>query len=246
LWLEPEVAGEEVGILCLGAAILGAVAWAFSITRTVRTALRSARYVAGCQRNGVRTRMPESSVPVWIVDSGVRSLMLAGMLRPRIYVSRRVIRALSGDQLTAAVCHESAHQASRDNLKRLLMLLAPGILPFYRGFESLEANWARFAEWSADDRAVDGDSERSLSLASALVSVARMAPSSTPPPVLASLFESTDLAARVDRLLRVPSIRPARRAFPRAALVVAAALILPMLRPATFHSVHRMLESLIN
>src|SRR4029077_12109018 len=97
------------------------------------------------------------------------------------------------------------HRISRDNLKRLLLMLAPGLIPFVNPWQRLERSWARFTEWAADDMAVVGHPGRSLALASALVRVARAGPYPYPPPLVASLVGSgADLAARVNRLLDPP------------------------------------------
>src|SRR5207245_1096054 len=92
-------------------------------------------------------------------------------------------------------------------LKHLAMLLAPEALPFFRGFGALERGWARFTEWAADDRAVAGDSRRSLSLAAALVRVTRIGGITHPTPLVAPIVsplmaDSNDLSKRVERLLR--------------------------------------------
>ncbi len=251
LWLEPEAAAEGVGLACLACALLGAAVWSLSIARTARAASRSLRYVERCQSAGYEKRLEGYPSPVWVVEGGTGSLMLAGIVQPRIFISRRVLAALSADQLSAAIRHESAHRASRDNLKRLIVLLTPGVLPFFRGFGALEAQWARFAEWAADDRAVEGDSRRSLSLAAALVRVARLSTAPYPTSLITSLLdECRDLAARVDRLLDVkPAGETPGRGMPVAAAGVAllgGLVVTVMLQPATFQSVHRLLEELIH
>jgi hypothetical protein len=252
LWLEPEAAAERVGFVCLASAFLGLVVWCVSIARGVGAAARSLHYIDRCQRAGLRTQLEGDPSPVWIMEGGTGSLVLAGILRPRLFVSRQVMTSLSADQLAAAVRHESAHRVSRDNLKRLVMLLAPGVLPCFRGFESLEAHWARFTEWAADDRAVEGDTRRSLSLAAALVRVARLTQASYPSPAIASLLgEGRDLAVRVDRLLHAAPARdkPGQRmpvVTASAAVMLTGLLVAAMLQPATFHSVHRLLEELIH
>jgi Zn-dependent protease with chaperone function len=250
LWLEPQATAEEVGLVCLMAALLGVAVCGASILRGVRATARSLRYLDLCQRAAFRTRLPEDPAPVWILEGAPGSLWLGGIVNPRIFISRQVMSALSTEQLAVAVGHESAHRVSRDNLKRLLILLAPGVFPFFRGFEALERHWARFTEWAADDRAADGDSGRSLSLAAALVRVARLGPASHPSPLTTSLLDDgRDLAARVDRLLRLePAGAKPRRRMPAAgaALLLAGLMLVAMLQPTTFYSVHRLLEYLIH
>jgi Zn-dependent protease with chaperone function len=156
--------------------------------------------------------------------------------------------ALSPRELAAALRHERAHQISRDNLKRLFLLLTPGILPFFRGYEALERGWSKFTEWAADDTAVAGSSRRSLALAAALVRIARMGASPQPTPLMTSLLGGAqDLSARVDRLLH-STPQPERKApvlIGSASLLLSCSLVAVVLQPSTFHSVHRILEHLI-
>jgi hypothetical protein len=239
--LEPESA-ERVGAACFVAALLGLGIWVISIFRGVRASVHSMRYWREC-----RKRITGSS-SLWIIDDVGHVLALAGIVRPRLVVSRDVLSALAPRELAAALRHERAHQSSRDNLKRLILLLAPGLLPFYRGFETLECGWAKFTEWAADDAAAAGDSRRSLALAAALVRVARLGAGSQPSPLMTSLLvRAQDLSARVERLLH-PALTPERQtpaAVLSAALALSGFMLAILLRPATFESVHRVLENLI-
>ena len=88
----------------------------------------------------------------WIVESDAPLLALGGIVRPRLVISRGVVGALSAEQLAAALRHERAHWASHDNLKRLCILLTPGILPFAGSSQTLERGWRKFTEWAADDQ----------------------------------------------------------------------------------------------
>ena len=168
-----------------------------------------------------------------------------------VVISRKVMSALSADQLAAVLRHERAHRRSRDNFKRLLILLAPGILPLFRGFSGVEQAWARVAEWAADDFAVAGDSHRSLTLAAALVRVARLGAVPATPVMVTSLMPSgIDLSARVDRLLHfVPSTakpgRAARLLSGVAGVLMGASVIALIARPVTLHAAHEFLETLI-
>ena len=202
LWLEPQTDAEELGAGCLAAAVLAAAVWAISTARGLHAMARSVRHTRSCERLGRLSALPGSRLPVWILDAQAPLLALVGVLRSRMVISRRVMNALSAGQLAAALRHEEAHLVARDNLKRLLLLLAPGLLPGFHGFDAIERGWARFTEWSADDDAVAGDALRSLSLAAALVRIARMGGTLSPSPLATSfLGDSREISARVDRLL---------------------------------------------
>jgi beta-lactamase regulating signal transducer with metallopeptidase domain len=216
LRFEPRIAAEEVGIACLAAAILGALIGAIAICRTVLAQLRSSRY----QRDGLKSNIEGETV--WIVPQSA-GLALAGIVRPRLLISEVAFSELSGDQLAVALLHEHAHRASRDNLKRLLILLAPEIFPRLR---SLEHEWAKYAEWAADDRAAEGNPDRPVALAETLVRVARLQSSIAMPPLVTSLVEADeDLSQRVERLLQPAPVSEPSFRYELLALSSAACLI---------------------
>jgi hypothetical protein len=252
LLLEPDGSAERVGLGCLLAALAGALTWAISIVRTLRASARSVEYLRRCRGLGADLRLAGEPLPLCVLEGETPLLALAGVLRPRIVLSRSVLRSLSAEQLDTALSHERAHSVSRDNLKRLLLLLAPDPIPFFRGLSTLDRHWAKYAEWAADDRAVAGDTRRSLSLASALVRIARLGSPARIAPLMASLLAvDDDLSARVDRLLRAgpahaTSRRPRRMALAAAATAAVISLLLVvMLQPAALSSVHHLLEHLI-
>jgi hypothetical protein len=171
-------------------------------------------------------------------------------VRPKLIVSRSVADSLNRDQLAAAIRHECAHRNSADNFKRLLLLLAPDSLPFLRGPASLERAWLRFTEWAADDWAVQQDAACSLSLAEALVRVARLGATAQGSPLMSHFVAaSVDISARVERLLS-PSAEPEPRKPRRFALSLASATLpaaaLLMAQPATLRTVHALLERLMH
>jgi beta-lactamase regulating signal transducer with metallopeptidase domain len=150
------------------------------------------------------------------------------------------------------LAHEHAHCASRDNLKRLLIQLAPDIFPFLHPLRTLERTWSQFAEWAADDQATAGDSSRAVSLAAALVQVARMGRGPRLPFLSTSLLASDrDLSARVDRLLETRPVIPAPTAEAQPALRTAVVLLVGSMAallatPATLAVVHELLELLLH
>jgi hypothetical protein len=212
--------------------------------------VRSARHVRSCRRLARCSTLAGSSQPVWILDAPAPLLALVGVFGSRVAISSPVMNVLPAGPLAAALRHEAAHRVSRDNLKRLLLLLAPDMLPGFHGFGAIERNWARLTEWAADDEAVGGDAHLSLYLAAALVRIARMGGAPTPSPLATSfLGDPHELSARVDRLLN-PALSgpvPTRiSAFTFGGVVLAAVgCTAIMLNPVTLESAHRIIERLI-
>jgi len=249
--LEPQATSEPIGWVCLAAAMLGLAVWSLSILRAARAVGRSLRHIHHCERAARQTYLRGETKPVWLIEDPAPVVLLAGVLRSRLVISRSVISALSSDQLSAVLRHERAHSSSRDNFKRLLVLLTPGILPFFRGFNQVEHAWARVTEWAADDLAVAGDSHRSLTLATALVRVARLGAAPAAPVLVTSLMPTgIDLSARVDRLLDfVPGSpqwsRGAKLFSGGAGILLAASVAVAMAQPIMLHAAHELLEALI-
>ena len=249
LWLEPQASSERIGWVCLTLALLGAMGWLDSLTRVVRAFAASLRFNRAWQQAGCETLLPGESSKAVIVEQDSPLLALTGIFHPRLVVSQSVMSSLSTEELHLALQHETAHLISRDNLKRLVILLVPRSIPFFRGFSSLDQSWAKLSEWAADDQAVGGDSRRALSLAAALLRVARMGTA----PRLSFLHTSLcagdhDLSARVDRLLRLEPL-PARAVAQEQSLSTGPAFgtavglaIFLAAWPAMLSSVHRLLE----
>ena len=186
LWLEPQATGEKVGFICFLMAALGGIVWGpFHHPRRFGgswdgTSISTSANVAG-GRSRCRAIPPGGCC--WL-DQAPRAGGGGSGASPTGHLEA-VFHGLTAEQREAALRHEQAHRTSRDNIKRFLILLSPDVLPFLRTF-ALEHSWAKFTEWAADDQATDGDSHRALSLASALVCVAKMGSK----PKLSFLFSS--------------------------------------------------------
>ncbi len=254
LWLEPRIASERVGVACLLLAALAGIACFRSLARTASAIRASARLRSEWRRSGKGVLLAEKGLQsdvdemAIVVRANEPLLALTGLFRPHVVISRAALAELPKEQLDVAIRHEIAHRHSRDNLKRLLLVLSPEFFPFTNGFAALERTWARFSEWAADDEAVHGDSERALSLAAALLRVARMGARPQLSILHTSLLpEGHDLSARVERLLcvepcpmqSIPHTPP--RAIVRG-LCLAACVLMLAAAPATLSFVHRWLE----
>jgi Zn-dependent protease with chaperone function len=248
LWLEPASTPERVGWVCLALVLLAVATLTAGLARGGHALVVSLRFHWTWQQVGRLAHLPGEHSDAVIVEKETPLLALAGVFRPRLFISDGVLRALTPEELDVALQHENAHRFSRDNLKRLLLVLTPNSFPFFAGFSLLEQTWAKLSEWAADDEAVQGDSNRALSLAAALLRVARMGA----PPPLSFLHTSLvacdgDLSARVNRLLRIEPL-PEIPASPKpffaigTGLGMAIFIFTVMAWPASLSPVHRLLE----
>jgi Zn-dependent protease with chaperone function len=251
VWLEPDIAGERVGLACLLAAALGVAVWSASLLRGMVSVVRTQRYIRRCGSARQASCVGQGPQELLVMNNTAAVMAVAGVVHPRLVVSQDVMDALSDEQREAAFRHEAAHGVSRDNLKKLLFLLSPDVLPFVSSLTALERSWARFTEWAADDAAVDGNQNRALSLASALVRVAKLGVQPTPSYLLSSLVDNdSDLVTRVDRLLREPEyaakpLAPLVAMTRNIALVAGGVGMTLLLWPESLASVHRILEHLV-
>jgi Zn-dependent protease with chaperone function len=251
LWLEPAASPERVGAICVVLGLLGAATWSLSIARSAYSLFVSSRHGRMCRLAGQETSVPGISSPMLVVENKAPLLAMAGLFAPQLLISGAVLRALSAEELDAALRHEHAHRTSRDNAKRFVLLLAPDVLPFVHSLRPLDRGWSKFTEWAADDQAASGDSARALSLAAALVSVARLGSSPRLPYLSTSLLAcDRDLSARVDRLLRsTPSISVRTSKCPLSFTMIGVSLVFCcgalLLAPSILSLVHELLELLL-
>ncbi len=252
LWLEPEAAGEKVGFVCALMAVLGVAIWAFSLKRVAGAVRGTSRYLHECERHGHKISVPGESAPALLLADKTPVMAVAGVFRPQLVISQRVMHGLSPEQRQAALSHEHAHCTSGDNLKRFLILLAPDAFPFLGTFSKLERTWSKFTEWAADDQASEGDPQRALSLADALVRVAKMGSKPRLGYLSCSLVGGDkELSERVERLLR-PQPRPEKpvreviHLLTSASALIASAVAVMVLWPSSLAMVHQALERLIH
>jgi hypothetical protein len=252
LWLEPEASGERVGLVCMLIALMGIAVWIPALVRVMGAMRGTARYLDRCQRHGRKITVPGESSPALLLADKAPVLAVAGVFRPQLLISRRVMHGLSPEQREAALRHERAHCTAGDNFKRFLILLAPDALPFVRTFSNMERAWSKFTEWAADDQATEGDPQRALSLAAALVRVAKMGSRPRLGYLSCSLVGGDQqLSERVERLLRPQPKpgKPVRELVPlltSAGALAAFAVAVMTLWPSSLAVVHQALEQLVH
>lgn len=193
------VSAVAAGGLLAAAAVRGWLAWYHAAARTCAL-IRAARPLP----------IADSTVRAFEVDAEPPLMALAGVLRPRLLVTRGLMNALSEEELSACVAHELAHARAWDNLKRLAMRVAPDALSGTAAARAIERRWASAAEHAADAAAGRHGITTRWALASALLKVARLIPEQralTEP--ISTLVGGGEIASRVRRLLEDRTPAPA-------------------------------------
>jgi len=255
LRFESNALTEHVGPVFLAAALLGLLLASLTGVHGSHAALSSVRFMRLCRRSGRQVGSLESPTQLLVIPERRPFLAQCGIFTPRIVISQRLLDEFSPEELSAALRHEATHWICRDNLKRLLLAFLPDTLPFMPSLRPLEEGWAKFTERAADDFVSATGEAQAVSLASALVRLARIgnveelrawAPLLTSP-----LGGTDDLSGRVDRLLdpvpqsaQFPSHRASALMGTAAVLTVLAAALLAW--PATLSPIHEFLERLIH
>jgi len=254
LRFESNLLSEQVGISCLAIALLGAAICALALGRGFQAIVSSVRFRRACLAAGEFIHLPSQPSPMLVIPSPKPFLAEAGILRPQVMISQNLVADFSRDELAAALHHECAHWISRDNLKRLLFAFLPGVLPLWSGFSGIERSWAKFAERAADDFVSAQGRDYAVSLAAALVRLARIGQGHSPMPTplaTSPLGGTDDLSGRVHRLLDPARAAdaPAVGRFGLLCGVVGAWLaccITAMAWSATLSPVHELLERLLH
>jgi Zn-dependent protease with chaperone function len=244
---EPKGAEESAGICLIVLAAVGGLTLALAVRRATRdTCLTTSLERAWLHRASTPGRLRGVDLPVYRLPDAAPIIALVGLRKPRLYVAQPVLDAFTAEELEACLSHELAHRDTRDNLKRVLVACSPDLLALWRSGRRLEQWWRAAVEFAADARAVQGDEERAVCLASALLKVVRLAP--VGPPLSVGFSDGTLLWARIDRLLGPAAEPAAARALPAAwSLGLAAAVLCgaALAAEGTWLTVHAVTEGLI-
>lgn len=240
LLFEPRHDGERAGIVLLSAAAIGAwqvvrmAARAFGMLRLSRALMRRwSASAAPLQRS-------PWGMPAFAVDADFPVVAVAGLIRPRLFVDRRVLESCSEAEVEAIAAHERAHVRRRDNVRRLIIGACEGPL------SASATSWRQAAEHAADAYAADS-ARRALDLASALLKLARLAGTrSLEGTAVSTVHDGGSLDVRIRRLINLSgSHKP--EGGPSAAVLVlillsgaAAACV-----PGLLDNVHHVLETIV-
>lgn len=171
------------------------------IVRSMVVSVRLRRVLATVQPLQTSTRLLVSAdrlgleVSVIEIESTGSDAFCAGLLAPKMYVSRTAASDLTADELLAVLAHEQYHLRRRDPLRLLLIdvLMFPWrLIP---GVRSLEREWRSAVELAADEYAVARTGEQT-GLSSALLKMISPAVASASMPGFSGVTNR-----RIDQLL---------------------------------------------
>ncbi len=220
LKFEPRSTGELVGWPLLALAILGCAVLFVMSVRAARI-IRSTKLVAAnWGRRSKKLRLENINLPIYCLDATGTGSVLAvlGFLRPKIFVARQIVDALTPAELMAAVEHERAHVTSFDNLKQLLLKVTR-IPRWLRVFSGADSAWTNASEIAADETAM-ASGISVLDLSSALIKVAALSTHAVVAKTVAAshlvpIESGYCLRARVDRLQEILEGDAPARCIPR-------------------------------
>lgn len=246
-----EVVSGKLGVL----ALLSALGVALAMWRGLKSWLATRALLRQWLEGAEPIRIAEVGIRAFRIDHPFPIIAVVGLIRPRLFIARRVLESLTADEMLAAIAHESGHLAAHDNLRRVLIRACRDMLTIVPWGRSLDRAWAKNAEAAADESAADHGSAVALNLASALIEIARMVPAGSRPtmPVAAFLLgDGTDgVKGRVRRLLDLAGAGPRqiRRPsmftlwVPRLVMLSSLFLLaLLLLNTSTFASIHDAIE----
>lgn len=203
--LEPRSTDEGLGLKLFLFAGLGAVVLSRFALEWYRLHRRTSRLRRQLLRGAEPLSLSSSPAPVYAVEESRGLVAVVGTLRPRVFVARGVLAALTPAELKAVLAHEIGHVRAFDNLKQFLLKITrpPAWL---RGLASLDGLWTHASEMAADEAALSGGAEVE-DLASALIKVSRLGQSLRPADVAAChLVPDAGCSALGERVLHLQEL----------------------------------------
>ena len=239
---EPQQEREAIGPWLVMLAAYALASLAHGIWRGWRACSSARTLLKNC--GPARRLVVDNGREVRVVDVAEPIVAAVGAWRPRIVAAESVASACSPEEFRQVIAHEAAHISTRDNLKLLLLIVAPDALAWTPLDAALTDSWRAAAEREADRRATGDDPHRRVALASALVKVARLLNASDRVRCALNIAVALDdVPERVCELLEPPP-HPLP---PRVVHALAAcAFLVPVVAPPLYTLVHQLVELLVS
>jgi|GEM_PF-2071849 len=214
-----QVLGEAGRALLL---IVVSLSLLYAVSRTVRRILRTLAFIDRAERQTVSAAgIPQflRAENIAIFEDRLPLAFTGGFLKPRVFVSTKLIEVLSEDELRAVILHEAHHQKSKDPLKGLVVSFISDFLFFLPISPYLKKTHLLTSEMAADAYSVLGQADPA-DLAGSLLKVQKFSG-----PAASWFFDPTIERAR--RLRGEPSkiLPPLKRLILTLILLVASAFI---------------------
>ena len=207
---EPYGTSEVVSKKLAAFAIISIIGVGFALWRAFQSWVATRSLANQWLRAAVRTRLPLIDIPTYRIAHAFPIIAVVGTFRPRLFVAEQVLESLSEDELRAAIAHERGHLSARDNFKRALLRGCRDLLTIVPSGRSLDRAWSESVECAADEHAAQLSPDIALSLASALVRIARMVPVGVRTELPLATFlvgeETRGIKVRVRRLVEIASV----------------------------------------
>lgn len=256
---EPLHTNEVVSAKLAALALLSFAGLSLALWRGLAAWSVTSKLIRDWLRHAEPVRIEGVEIPAYKIEHAFPVIAIVGVLRPKLFIAKTVCDLLTEEELSAAVAHEAGHLAARDNLKRWLLRACSDVLTIVPCGRALDRAWSESAEAAADERAARTGAHGALNLASALVKIARMAPTGTSPAMPAGAFligrDACGVVWRVRRLTQLASMShnadsPASRAINFAvwsALTISlTALILIATNSNALATLHTFIEQIVS
>jgi len=168
-----QVLGETGKALLL---VFMSLSFLYALFRTVSRVLRTSSLVDRAERKAVPSRdvlrfpfLEKATV----FEDRLPLAFTGGFLKPRIFLSTRLVEILDGKELGAVVLHESHHQRSKDPLKGLVVSFISDFLFFLPVSRFLKKTFHLTSELTADAYSVKSQADP-MDLVSSLLKVQKL------------------------------------------------------------------------
>jgi len=237
---EPSARSERPGVLMAVSAVVGAAYVVTAIARVLSVVRLSRRCTTAWMSDTQALETTDWGLPAYAIDAHYPVVAVAGVVRPRLLIDRRLLASCSAEELHAIAAHERAHVKAYDNARR-------AIISACVGSKSASAQrWRLAAEVAADERAASSPDQAAV-LAGALIKIARLAAMVPPQPIpFAAIHDGGALEMRVQRLLSMNA--PPACQHRRGPLLASVAVLAIMMAAQGLHvlaAVHSVVELLV-